>query len=56
MDTFAKIVSRDLIILGRKKSFFFDFFKIGFELFRSCLGIVFDLKKPNFSWVLSLKG
>ena len=32
-------------ILGVKKVVFLDFFKVVLELFRKCLGIVFDLKK-----------
>ena len=30
------------------KSRFLDFFKVVLELFRNCLGIVFDRKSPNF--------
>ena len=36
IDTFAKIVTHDLIIFGAKKVFL-DFLKIGLELFRSKL-------------------
>ena len=39
---------------GVKKSRFLDFLKVGLELFRSCLGIVFGLKRPTFRFIFSL--
>jgi len=55
IDTFSKIVTHDLIIFGAKKVFL-HFLKVGSELFRSCLDIIFDLKNPNYSRLLSSKG
>ena len=34
---------------------FLGFFKVGLELFRSCLGIVFGLKRPTFKCIFSSK-
>ena len=39
-----------------RKSHFLDFIKVVFELFGKCLGIVFDLKRPTFVCIFSLKG
>ena len=39
-----------------QKSHFLDFFKVVSELFRKCLGIVFDLKRPTFVCIFSSKG
>ena len=41
---------------GGRKSRFLDFFKVVLELFRKCLGIVFDLKRPTFECIFSSKG
>ena len=41
---------------GGRKSRFLDFFKVVLELFRKCLGIVFDLKRPTFGGIFSSKG
>ena len=45
-----------MIIFGAKKVIFLDFLKVDLELFRGCLGIIFDLKNPIFSKILSLRG
>ena len=45
-----------LVILGVKKSNFLGLFKVVLELFRSCLGIVFGLKKPTFGCIFGSKG
>ena len=37
-----------------RKSRFLDFFQVVLELFRKCLGIVFDLKRPTFGGILTL--
>ena len=39
-----------------QKSCCFDFLKVGYELFRSLLGIVFSLKRPTFSYIFNAKG
>ena len=39
-----------------QKSRFFDFLKGVLELFRSCLGIIFGLKKLIFRCIFTLKG
>ena len=41
---------------GGKKTRFLGFFKVGLELFRSCLGIIFELKMHNFSFIFRSKG
>ena len=41
---------------GVQKSRFFDFLKVGLELFRSCLGIIFGLKSLTFRCIFSSKG
>ena len=41
---------------GGQKNRFFDFFKHGLELFRSCLGIIFGLKRLTFSCIIRSKG
>ena len=33
-----------------------DFFKVVLDLFRKCLGFVFDLKGPTLGYILSFKG
>ena len=38
------------------KNHFLDFFKVGLELFKSCLGIVFDRKSRMFGCIFILKG
>ena len=41
---------------GAQKSRFLDFLKVVLEMFRSCLGIIFGLKRPNFRCIFSSKG
>ena len=41
---------------GGRKSRFLDFFEVILELFRKCLGIVFDLERPSFGGIFSSKG
>ena len=41
---------------GGQKSRFLDFLKVVLELFRSCLGIIFGLKRSTFRCIFSLKG
>ena len=38
-----------------QKSRFFDFLTVFLELFGSCLGIIFGLKSPNFSYIFGSK-
>ena len=54
IDTFAKIGTRDVAIFGAKKVVL-DFLKVGLELLRSCLGIVFYFKMPTFRHILARK-
>ena len=58
-----KILGQKLALLeghfdhfGGQKSRFFDFLKVGFELFRSCLGIILGLKSLTFRCIFSSKG
>ena len=37
------------------KTHFLGFLKVGSELFRSCYGIVFELKRPTFKFVFRSK-
>ena len=39
-----------------QKTRFLGFFKVGLELFRSCLSIVFGPKIPNFRCIFRSKG
>ena len=39
-----------------QKTCFLEFLKVGLEMFRSFLGIVFGLKSPNFRCIFSSKG
>ena len=39
-----------------QKTRFVDFLKVVLELFKSCLGIIFDLKSHNFRCIFSSKG
>ena len=39
-----------------RKSRILNFFRVVWELFRKCLGIVFGLKMPTFECILSSKG
>ena len=39
-----------------QKSRFLGFLKVVLEMFRSCLGIIFGLKMPTFSYIFSSKG
>ena len=56
-DTFCIIIgTRGLTIFVAKKVVFFDILEIGLELFRSCLGIVFGLKRPILMFVFNMKG
>ena len=55
MTSYIKILGQKLALsedhfdyLGGQKSRFFDFLKVGSELFRSCLGIIFGLKRLIF--------
>ena len=52
---FAKLTSVFWQFWGRK-SHIRDFLKVVLELFRKCLGIVFDLKRPTFGCIFSSKG
>ena len=45
-----------LTILGGQESRFLDFFKVVLELFKKCLGIVFDDKMSIFGCIFSSKG
>ena len=38
------------------KTHFLDFLKVVLELFRSCLGIIFDHKRRIFKFIFSSKG
>ena len=38
-----------------RKSRFLDFFNVALELFKKCLGIVFDLKRATFGGTISSK-
>ena len=49
--------NRDLYMVGG--AYFWvkiNFFKVVLDLFRKCLGFVFNLKGPNFGCILSSKG
>jgi len=41
---------------GGRKSRFLDFLKVVLEMFRSCLGIIFGLKRLTFGCIFSSKG
>ena len=41
---------------GAQKSRFLDILKVGLEMFRSCFGIIFGLKRRIFKCIFSLKG
>ena len=43
-------------ITMNSKLCFFDFLKVVLELFRSCLGIIFGLKTPNFKCIFGSIG
>ena len=53
--TFCQVDIRILVILGGPKSRFLDFFDVVLELFKKCLGIVFDLKGLLLGVFLALK-
>ena len=42
--------------VGGQKSRFLDFLKVVLGMFRSCLGIIFGLKRPTFKCIFSSKG
>ena len=54
LTTFDQFEGSFLAILGSKKSFSVLFQNL--ELFRKCLGIVFNLKRPTFGGIFSSKG
>ena len=63
MTSKIKILGQNLALLeghfdhfGGQKSRFFDFLKVGLELFRRCLGIIFGLKSASFRRIFSSKG
>ena len=63
MTSKIKILCQNLALLGghfdhfgAQKSRFLDILKVGLELFRSCLGIIFGLKRPTFRRIFSSKG
>ena len=41
---------------GGQKNRFLDFLKVVLEMFRSCLGIIFGLKRRTFMCIFSSKG
>merc|ERR1712155_158459 len=63
MTTKIKILWQNLALweghfdhFGGKKSRFLEFLKVGLELFRSYLGIIFGLKSLTFRCIFSAKG
>ena len=63
MTSKIKILSQNLALLegqfdhfGGQKSRLYDFLKVGLELFRRCLGIIFGLKSATFRRIFSSKG
>ena len=56
---FDSLLTSETVVFGHfgaRKSRILDFFEVVLELFRKCLGIVFDLKRPTFGCIFSSKG